>query len=312
MSLSTTGPSRALRAFTAAYQAPSPEAAMRIACRRLLQDYGITTPPVPLKRLCRRLGIRVVPRKTLGNATLRETPSGLEIWYNPDKRRWRRGRFTIAHEIAHVLVMAAAHGTQASDYHEIERLCDFGAAELLMPTQAMQEALATHGVSPTGLRAMYDLFLVSYESLLFRIADILPSSAMILWQRHARTPSEPIALRVRTCYQRYRSNRLAPWLPKGCTTKHISPDIVTDLGNTDASIYVDELVLVLSGRHQRCRAVGTVLPRPRTHEQQLPLFERMPIADEPAPGIDAVLLVGAREMTERDYIWERLALSSRH
>lgn len=285
---------------------------MRLACQRLLQEYGHLAPPIPLKRLSDRLGIRVVRRATHGNGTLRMTSQGLEIWLSPDKQHWRRGRFTIAHEIAHVLLMTAIQDILPSDHAAIEQLCNLGAAELLMPARAVQDVLVELGFNPAALRAMYDLFLVSYDALLFRIAELLPSSAILRWQRYARTPNEPVALRVKACYPGYHANGRRPWLPQHCTTtKHLFPDTVTEIvRNNTSDTFTRELTMKLDRRQLSCLAVSCLPLHPRTDTRQLPLFGAIRVEDEPTLRDDAILLVGLKSMVLGNHIWGRLAQAS--
>jgi hypothetical protein len=282
---------------------------MQIACRALLEECGVgRSLPIPLRPLCRRLGIRVVRRHAIGAGTLRAAHGNLQIWLPVDATNWRRERFTIAHEIAHILLFSTwsrAHGGMdskvvASDEEsELERLCNFGAAELLMPTEPMTALLAEVGVSPRALRNLYDSCLVSYESMLYRLAEISAASAVILWRRHARRPSEAEELRVITSYQRYRKSTHAPWLPKGCTSKHLSPDIVTPAYERGEAIPSYDVVLAVGRREIRCVGVASVLPKPRLASNVLPLFEGMRIVDERLPEVDVVLLVSNRTMTPR-------------
>jgi hypothetical protein len=279
---------------------------MRIACRTLLEECSIgDSLPIPLRPLCRRLGIRVVRRPAPGTGTLRSAGGRLQIWLSGDKANWRRERFTIAHEIAHVLVFSAwatAHEANPSDAspdhdeRELESLCNLGAAELLMPTRPLTACLAENGISPEGLRKLYDACLVSYETMLYRLAEITPSSAVILWRNYARRSTESEKLRVVTSYQRYRTSTHAPWLPKGCTATHIQPDIVTPAYENGETIVARNLVLTLARREISCVGVSTVLPKRRTVGSRLPLFEGTRIVDEKPPEVDVVLLVANRSM----------------
>jgi hypothetical protein len=288
---------------------------MRIACRTLITECGIHAPPVPLRTLFNRLGIRIVRRDTPGAATLRAKAGGLEVWLGTDAARWRRERFTLAHELAHVLLLSGSNqhvsdprnGIDSGEYEEYERLCNLGAAELLMPSAFVLEAVGQVGVSAGGLQRLYDSFLVSYESLLYRLAEVLPSSAVILWRKYARHGSEPTTLRVLTSYQRYRSSRSAPWLPKGTTAqKHIRPDIVTQALEKETAIFSPNLTLGLARREEQCFGVATVLPQPRSLAVQMPLFDGHRVLDESALNIHVVLLIGQQSMHSNATLWKTI------
>jgi hypothetical protein len=313
--------SRRLRVFADYYSVDEPEAAMRIACRTLLKECNVGRAlPIPLRPLCRRLGIRVVRRRSAGAGTLRGVDGRMEIWLSGDSSNWRRERFTIAHEIAHVLVFSAwSVATKATDLElidahderELESLCNLGAAELLMPTNALAEQVEALGVAPRGLQRLYDACLVSYETMLYRIAEITPSSAVILWRKHARRPAEVEKLRVVTSYQRYQTSAHAPWLPKGCTVAHVRPDIVSASYFGGDAIFSRDIVLSLSKRETLCVGVSTVLPKPRTAANHLPLFEGARIIDEKLPEVDVVLFVANRIMNNHPLFWTKLGEPSK-
>jgi hypothetical protein len=99
-----------------------------VACR-------ITESPVELGKLARRQDIREirVDDKVL-NGELRRLKSGGYMVRLDGRDSENRRRFTLAHEIAHTLLIAK-DGTLAIDCadEQIENLCDLAAAELLIP-----------------------------------------------------------------------------------------------------------------------------------------------------------------------------------
>jgi hypothetical protein len=302
-----------LSSFAQALNVPSPDAAMRVAARRLLETCGVTSVPVPLTPICEHLGIPIVRKRTQGLATLRVVKGGFELWVDPRRQVWRRERFSIAHELAHVLLMTTVQdgdlNTSAwghSQIHtEVERLCDIGASELLMPTRAITDAVENRGLSQAALQSFYDTFLVSYRALLFRLAHAVPSSAVILWKRYSRGPHEPAALRVLGCYPGYRQRLHSPWLPRGATTRHITPDIVSDAIESCQSVYGEDLKLELH-KVDECRGIACILPRSRVADSQLPLFEGGVIPDEDRLGVDAFLLASPKSMSDGMRFWKKI------
>ena len=305
-----------LQSFCALHGVPDPESAMRIACRTLLAECGVTAPPVPLNPLLDYLKMRKVRRATLGSATLRLRENAFEVWISGDASRWRRERFTVAHEIAHVLLLIGSSDDRegiapdqegSREHEEIERLCNLGAAEILMPSRLVLDALLESGLSAVSLQRMYDRFLVSFETLLFRLAEALPSSAVILWRKYARHASEPVTLRVRTSYQRYRQAASAPWLPKDLTAhKHLRPDIVTAAFDQQASVFSRNLIIELNQRVDMCLGVATVLPQPRRIRSQMPLFEGRRVLDEAVSNADVVLLICKRSLQSNPSVWDSI------
>jgi hypothetical protein len=306
-------PNPVLRAFAEAYNVPSADAAMRVACTRLLDTCSLSMAPIALKPICDYLNIRVITKETPGTATLRATKDGFELWMSPTKSTWRRDRFTIAHEISHAILIMGLRdpdfinslASDESTHNEVERLCDIGAAELLMPRTLIADALEQYGLAPNGLRRIYDRFFTSYRAILMRIAQVIPSSAMVLWKRYARGAHEQTLLRVWSCNPYYRIRMHSPWLPKGSTTRHIFPDVISDVANHRYSSFVPDIEVRLN-RLQACMGVVGVIPSGRTSEAQLPLFEGMMVEDETEQNIDAFSLLAAKNMAEGSPIWETL------
>jgi hypothetical protein len=300
-----------LQVFADTLAAPTPAAAMRIVCRKLLAQCSVTAPPIPLKALCEHLSIRVVQRETLGRATLRLSSEGFELWMSSDIRQWRRGRFTIAHEIAHALLiqtlrderLVASLSSNTRIHNEVEALCNAGASEILMPKKWMLTEIEDFGLHTQGLQHLYDKFLVSYKALLFRIPQVIPSSSMTVWRRHARGDHEAAALRVIHCFPQYARDSKSPWLPKGSTTRHVRPDVVTEAFHDGKSLFAPDIDVELNGM-RRCVGVATAVPTIRKEQSQLPLFDGRPIRDEQFINADAVLFLGLKSMSEGSRTWD--------
>ena len=93
----------------------------------------------------------------------------LQILYARDLSVARR-RFTIAHEIGHVVLQKVAHG-RVSPSNELERLCDMFATELLMPKPVFLREI-DHDFHLSGLPDLAHRFRVSLTSAAIRLAEI--------------------------------------------------------------------------------------------------------------------------------------------
>ncbi len=83
--------------------------------------------------------------------------------------------FTLAHELAHVLVGDGDALTLDFDLaarDERERLANAFAANFLMPASAIQKAINRDGRTATALARMIDHFGVSFESLIYRLHNL--------------------------------------------------------------------------------------------------------------------------------------------
>jgi|HubBroStandDraft_1064217.scaffolds.fasta_scaffold49733_1 hypothetical protein len=92
---------------------------------------GAECPPTDLDAIAARLKARVTGEEIFGSGELRRDGSGYVIVYAADLSIPRR-RFTIAHELAHVVIDRTGPNAPRAG-KELERLCDLIAAELLMP-----------------------------------------------------------------------------------------------------------------------------------------------------------------------------------
>jgi hypothetical protein len=112
-------------------------AAARAIAAPLLAD--IPCPPTDLEILGDRLAVTRREEDIGGTGQLRKMGSSYEIVYSPNQPLARR-RFTIAHELAHlILIQELQHTRQPTK--EVERLCDLIAVELLMPESQFRAAL---------------------------------------------------------------------------------------------------------------------------------------------------------------------------
>lgn len=142
----------------------------RELARKLLKSAKITTFPVLIKSVA-----RFVPDLLIDGAELQNDLSGMQISYKgKDFIRYNkthsstRNRFTLSHEIGHVLLGHTVQGYGLfSATKEQEREANVFAAELLMPLQFMKKALIKY-------RTVDDLasaFWVSKEAMTARVME---------------------------------------------------------------------------------------------------------------------------------------------
>lgn len=118
----------------------------------LALESGVSGPPIDVFLLAEHLGISLSPRDDLIDAQIRVSAEGALIEYNPSRPRGRL-RFSIAHELAHSrfadvadsprhrTASGAVESVAQGDDWELELLCDVIAAELLMPSSAVDGLL---------------------------------------------------------------------------------------------------------------------------------------------------------------------------
>src|SRR5437016_2301924 len=147
---------------------------------------GITVEPMDIER----------QRKEKRDAILITTGSRRIILYNPN-RPASRVAFSIAHEISHAFFPNSFSGARfrsicqsnSKEANELERLCDLGASELLMPVSAFQRAAAS-GYSLRNVDTLSAAFGSSYEATVFRLATAHPGTAISGLLRYRLTVDE--------------------------------------------------------------------------------------------------------------------------
>jgi len=160
--------------------------------QRLLAVAEVTGPPVDVERLSRLLGVReIIPIGfTSTDACLLPGRNGHTILIKRTASE-RRRRFSIAHELGHILLRARStkfRGGNRERAAQEERLCDEIAAELLMPEALFRREMM--GVKPS-VEAICDLakrFDTAIEPAAIRFGKLGGNSVQVVcWQRQAHS-----------------------------------------------------------------------------------------------------------------------------
>lgn len=157
----------------------------REAARSVLKEHGITSAPVPVDRIARQLGVRVqfapLDNDLSGMAHIRDgiVVVGVNSLHAPNRQR-----FTLAHELGHVILHrpileSAVHvdrvllrdrnSSTGTDQQEIE--ANAFASELLMPTDILETMLGGRQVildDDEEIAALAKKFRVSESAMRFR------------------------------------------------------------------------------------------------------------------------------------------------
>jgi IrrE N-terminal-like domain len=135
-------------------------------------------------------------RKETRDAVLYSTPLGRTVLFNPLRPR-PRVVFTIGHEIIHTFFPNSTNGARFRsitnpDYreaNELERLCDLGAAELVMPVDDFRREAKGH-FALADVERLASRFGTSLEATAFRLATANPGLAVAGLLRFRRTIQE--------------------------------------------------------------------------------------------------------------------------
>ncbi len=174
-----------------------PRALVITQARRLNQRYRMfdssgVTPFARLEQVASLLGLVVSPMDTerrrdesrdaviLLNGKVKGKRG--QIFYNPD-RPSARVAFSIAHEISHTFFPSTGGwrfremcSGDSREANELERLCDLGASEILMPQEEFREEVGDEWSLRTVPR-LSQRFGSSFESSAFRLASAHPGTA---------------------------------------------------------------------------------------------------------------------------------------
>jgi hypothetical protein len=120
--------------------------------------------------------------RPLGN----EFNNGFQIAVN-SRCTLGRYRFTVAHELCHTffyeLVPELKFRSHGMDEHE-ERICNLGAAELLMPPNDVRGRVRGLSTSLDSLKHLASAYMVSIEAMLLRLRSLgLWDSELTVWHR---------------------------------------------------------------------------------------------------------------------------------
>lgn len=167
---------------------------------------SIEEPRRRIEILASLAGIKVSPM--VGNGSLggreallyRDSDGTAQVFYDPSYPKGRVN-FSIAHEITHTFFPNSRSGARFRNLHaddsreanELERLCDLGAAELLMPEQEFREA-ASGEMGLHLVARLSDCFGSSFEATVFRLATAFERLAVAGLLRYRLKKEEQRAL----------------------------------------------------------------------------------------------------------------------
>jgi Zn-dependent peptidase ImmA (M78 family)/O-acetyl-ADP-ribose deacetylase (regulator of RNase III) len=147
------------------------------------REAGWAGPPFDPIELADLLGVEVIAVEGVADARLVHIGRRPRIEFNPSRPR-ARVRFSIAHELGHLLFPDAADKVRyrshsddrRRDDWQVELLCNFAAAEFLMPVGSLP-ASATTDLEINHLMRLRARFEVSAEALLLRVIDLTAEPA---------------------------------------------------------------------------------------------------------------------------------------
>ncbi|MEO1948796.1 ImmA/IrrE family metallo-endopeptidase [Thioclava sp.] len=155
-----------------------PLLAIEEAARNLVlkaRETGWEGPPFNPLHIAEMLKVQIEANSSVADARLVATENGPKIEFNPQQPR-ERVRFSIAHEIAHLLFpdwseqVRNRGGDETPDDWQLEMLCNLAASEFVLPIGSLSAASDVRPIEDLmRQRREYD---VSAEAFLIRLAKI--------------------------------------------------------------------------------------------------------------------------------------------
>ncbi len=174
---------------------------------KLIDKSGMEDPPFIMRKLAYMKGVKKIVETDLKgiDALLLPDEDGYLIKLNSVGRSFSRQNFSLAHEIAHILLLESGKGvfTAKARYSHYENsrveedLCDIGAAELLMPKSVFVRYASQYDFSLICLQLLARAFRTSIIATVRRLLEVHPDTCLaIFWKFRDCTSSSEKKLRV--------------------------------------------------------------------------------------------------------------------
>lgn len=144
--------------------------AVKLVASELLD--GVHCPPTNLETVGQRIGVQEIVYESFpGSGELHRVKQGFRIVCSSDQSTARQ-RFTIAHELAHVVLERTGRNAPRTG-KLVERVCDMLAAEFLMPTSVFEDLLPAK-LTISGILELAAAFHTSVTTTAIRCAELRP------------------------------------------------------------------------------------------------------------------------------------------
>jgi hypothetical protein len=162
--------------------------ALRNCARELLHKYAPDGPPYDPYMVADGLRVDVKDTELAGIEGFIETKNGRYVASISTGAHETRRRFTLAHELCHVLLMRKAEGGTPVNLIRFrangnlpglhqdpveESLCNYFAGELLMPSDEIHKRLLRQSVEPTTILDFASDYQVSHQAAAIQIVKVL-------------------------------------------------------------------------------------------------------------------------------------------
>ncbi|RKX42029.1 MAG: hypothetical protein DRP27_09970 [Thermotogae bacterium] len=203
--------------------------ARRLA-NEIRERHNVDQYPVPIESIAQKEGVIVKPTLILSDGVLVREKRNYIIKVNKTIHPYRQ-RFTIAHELGHVLLerlyqkFANIHECSTGIFatkNKEERFCDSFASYLTIPDKAIIEFSEWNRISIRELVKKAHQVKVSLTPLVWRVLEHAPYESGFLWFRMMPKPTDPNDIKLRLSWGVFpKSERI--YLPRYVSVSKSSP-----------------------------------------------------------------------------------------
>jgi len=179
--------------------------ALRECARELLRRHSPSGPPYDPYKVAEGLRVRVQNTDIVGIEGYIETTGGQYVASISTNSHETRRRFTVAHELCHVIFMRKAEGGKPVNLIRFrangnlpglhqdpveESLCNYFAGELLVPSEEIRARLLGQAVGPTTVLDYAREYFVSHQTAAIQIVRVFKDSLVSysLWNLQSLWP----------------------------------------------------------------------------------------------------------------------------
>lgn len=175
--------------FCKFYEESDARKAMKKACEILCYSSKVTAPPVQLENFLSYCNAELEEKDIPTNGRLEIGDNCYRILVQK-KLRYETKRFKIAHELGHIIITNALESYPdhlknlmlPSSWNKVEKLCNYAAAQILVPDEDFVESVRKFGLTTEGIEKIRCRYQVSYEVIFQKFISIFSPSAVILWK----------------------------------------------------------------------------------------------------------------------------------
>ena len=165
------------------------ENAIRKACEVALLNIKNLSFPIALDKLLLSHNAIVEEKNIPTDGRLEIEDANYKILIR-EKTSFERKRFTIAHELAHIIIIETLVNspnhlrslTHPTTWNKVEKLCDYAAAEILVPDNDFVDSVKQFKLTTEGIEKIKCRYQVSYEVIFKKFIKNFSPSAIILWK----------------------------------------------------------------------------------------------------------------------------------